>query len=66
MESAGYLQYYITKEAINRFVSFKCIPMREDGLVGKEKTVVGKERIQPGSCVSTKFQIEVKFISSKS
>lgn len=48
-ESAGLLQYSITKEAVNKFVSFKCVPVRDDGSVGEARTVMGKEYIQPGS-----------------
>lgn len=47
-ESAGLLQYHITKEAVNKLVSFKCVPMRDDGSVGEGKTVMGQECIQPG------------------
>eukprot|EP00250_Pteridium_aquilinum_P019691 c24537_g1_i1 orf=188-5938(+) len=48
-EAAGLLQYHITKEAVNRLVSFKCIPVRDDGLVGEVGTVMGQEIIRPGT-----------------
>lgn len=48
-ESAGLLQYYITKEAVGQLISFKCIPVRDDGVVGEAGTVFGQESIRPGS-----------------
>ncbi|KAI5066288.1 hypothetical protein GOP47_0018912 [Adiantum capillus-veneris] len=48
-ESAGLLQYKITKEAVNQFISFKCIPVRNDGVIGEAGTVFGQESIRPGS-----------------
>lgn len=47
-ESAGLLQYHITKEAVNKLVSFKCVPVRDDGLVGEGGTVMAQESIRPG------------------
>ncbi|XP_031377815.1 187-kDa microtubule-associated protein AIR9 isoform X1 [Punica granatum] len=46
---SGLLQYRITKDAIGKFVSFQCTPVRDDGTVGEPRTSMGQERIRPGS-----------------
>ncbi|XP_027366103.1 187-kDa microtubule-associated protein AIR9 isoform X1 [Abrus precatorius] len=43
------LQYRITKEAIGKFISFQCTPVRDDGVVGDLKICMGQERVRPGS-----------------
>ncbi|MED6159882.1 187-kDa microtubule-associated protein air9 [Stylosanthes scabra] len=43
------LQYRITKEAIGKFISFQCTPVRDDGVVGNLRICMGQERIRPGS-----------------
>ncbi|WVZ21289.1 hypothetical protein V8G54_008611 [Vigna mungo] len=43
------LQYRITKEAIGKFISFQCTPVRDDGVVGDTRICMGQERIRPGS-----------------
>nr|KYP38707.1 hypothetical protein KK1_040034 [Cajanus cajan] len=43
------LQYRITKEAIGKFISFQCTPVRDDGVVGGLRICTGQERIRPGS-----------------
>ncbi|PIA41703.1 hypothetical protein AQUCO_02200255v1 [Aquilegia coerulea] len=48
-DASGYLQYRITKDAIGRFISFKCTPVRDDGTVGDPRTFFGPERVSPGS-----------------
>ncbi|KAF7120869.1 hypothetical protein RHSIM_Rhsim13G0119900 [Rhododendron simsii] len=48
-EVSGLLQYRLTKDAIGKFISFKCIPIRDDGIVGEPRTCIGQERVQPGS-----------------
>ncbi|KAH9288233.1 hypothetical protein KI387_032350, partial [Taxus chinensis] len=48
-ESTGQLQYQITKNAVNKFVSFKCLPIRDDGVIGEVRTTMSHERVQPGS-----------------
>ncbi|CAA6657906.1 unnamed protein product [Spirodela intermedia] len=48
-EASGFLQYRITKDAIDKFVSFKCTPVRDDGSVGEPRTCLGLDRVQPGS-----------------
>lgn len=48
-EASGLLQYRATKEAIGKFVSFKCIPIRNDGIVGEPRVFIGKDRVTPGS-----------------
>lgn len=48
-EVSGLLQYCVTEDAIGKFVSFKCIPIRDDGIVGDPRTCMGQERVLPGS-----------------
>ncbi|XP_064982963.1 187-kDa microtubule-associated protein AIR9-like [Musa acuminata AAA Group] len=49
LEASGLLQYRITKDAIGKFVSFKCTPVRDDGIIGEPRTFIGQERVHPGS-----------------
>ncbi|KAL4200686.1 hypothetical protein AMTRI_Chr02g212440 [Amborella trichopoda] len=48
-EASGLLQYRISKEAIGNFVSFRCTPARDDGTIGEPRTLMGQERVRPGS-----------------
>nr|XP_043619051.1 187-kDa microtubule-associated protein AIR9 [Erigeron canadensis] len=48
-EVSGSLQYNVTKDAIGKFISFKCTPIRDDGIVGESRTCMGQELVQPGS-----------------
>lgn len=48
-EFSGLLQYRIAKDAIGKFISFKCTPVRDDGTVGEPKTCIGQERVRPGN-----------------
>ncbi|KAF5472567.1 hypothetical protein F2P56_009278 [Juglans regia] len=48
-EVSGLLQYRITKDAINKYISFQCTPIRDDGFVGEPRTCMGQERVRPGS-----------------
>ncbi|KAK3188669.1 hypothetical protein Dsin_028230 [Dipteronia sinensis] len=48
-EVSGLLQYRINKDAIGKFISFQCIPVRDDGIVGEPRTCMGQERVRPGS-----------------
>jgi hypothetical protein len=48
-EVSGLLQYRITKEAIGKFISFQCTPVRDDGIVGDKRICMGQERIRPGN-----------------
>ncbi|CAM6096301.1 unnamed protein product [Calypogeia fissa] len=54
----GRLEYEITRQAVNKFVSFRCTPVRDDGTVGESKTVFGSERIGSGPPRLTSIQIE--------
>ncbi|KAG1348232.1 putative 187-kDa microtubule-associated protein AIR9 [Cocos nucifera] len=47
--ASGLLQYRITKDAIGKFISFKCTPVRDDGIVGEPRTFLSQERVHPGS-----------------
>lgn len=48
-EVLGLLQYHVTKDAIGKFVSFQCTPVRDDGTIGETRICMGQERIRPGS-----------------
>ncbi|KAL6991640.1 187-kDa microtubule-associated protein air9, partial [Sarracenia purpurea var. burkii] len=48
-EISGLLQYRVTKDAIGKFISFRCTPIRDDGIVGEPRTCMGQERVHPGS-----------------
>ncbi|KAF6166111.1 hypothetical protein GIB67_023821 [Kingdonia uniflora] len=48
-EASGYLQYRITKDAIGKYISFKCTPVRDDGIWGEPRTLTGQERVRPGN-----------------
>lgn len=48
-EVSGHLQYNVTKDAIGKFISFKCTPLRDDGIMGESRTCMGQERVQPGT-----------------
>ncbi|XVE94227.1 hypothetical protein REPUB_Repub01dG0263600 [Reevesia pubescens] len=48
-EVSGLLQYRVTKDAIGKFISFQCTPVRDDGIVGEPRTCLGQERVCPGS-----------------
>ncbi|EXC25814.1 hypothetical protein L484_019448 [Morus notabilis] len=52
-EVTGVLQYRITKDAIGKFVSFQCTPVRDDGIVGDPRTCFGQERVRP--CIILKI-----------
>lgn len=47
-EASGLLQYQVTKEAVGKFLSFKCIPIRNDGILGEPRVFTGKDRVTPG------------------
>ncbi|CAN1227767.1 187-kDa microtubule-associated protein AIR9 [Linum grandiflorum] len=48
-EGCGVLQYRVNKDAIGKFVSFECVPVRDDDIVGEPRSCMGQERLQPGS-----------------
>ncbi|EEF39234.1 protein phosphatases pp1 regulatory subunit, putative [Ricinus communis] len=48
-EGSGVLQYRIIGDAIGKFISFQCVPVRDDGIVGEPRTCMGQERVRPGS-----------------
>ncbi|KAE9467167.1 hypothetical protein C3L33_00924, partial [Rhododendron williamsianum] len=48
-EVSGLLQYRLTEDVFGKFISFKCIPIRDDGIVDEPRTCMGQERVQPGS-----------------
>lgn len=56
-EVSGLLQYRITKDAIGKFISFQCSPIRDDGIVGEPRTCMGQERVRPGNSSSLGLKI---------
>lgn len=48
-EMLGLLQFRVTKDAIGKFISFTCTPIRDDGFVGESKSCMSQERVRPGS-----------------
>ncbi|KAG9149706.1 hypothetical protein Leryth_012432 [Lithospermum erythrorhizon] len=48
-KASGHLQYRITRDAIGKFLSFTCTPVRDDGVIGESKTCMAKEGVRPGS-----------------
>lgn len=50
--ASGLLQYRITKDAIGKYISFKCIPTRDDGTIGEARSSWGQERVRPGDSIS--------------
>lgn len=48
-EVFGHLQFRLSKDAIGKFISFQCTPVRDDGIVGEPRTCMGQERVRPGS-----------------
>ncbi|KAK4440224.1 microtubule-associated protein AIR9 [Sesamum alatum] len=48
-EVSGLLQYRVPKDAIGKFISFACTPVRNDGIAGEPRTCIGQERVRPGS-----------------
>uniref|UniRef100_A0A803N0W9 Uncharacterized protein n=1 Tax=Chenopodium quinoa TaxID=63459 RepID=A0A803N0W9_CHEQI len=61
-EILGHLQFRIPKEAIGKFIAFKCIPVRDDGMIGKETICMGHERVRAGSPRLISLQIAGKSI----
>lgn len=47
-EESGFRQYRITKDAIGKFISFKCTPVRDDGIVGEPRAFWAPEPARPG------------------
>ncbi|KAL0442455.1 UNVERIFIED_CONTAM: microtubule-associated protein AIR9 [Sesamum latifolium] len=46
-EVSGLLQYRVPKDAIGKFISFTCTPVRNDGIAGETRTCIGQERVRP-------------------
>lgn len=61
-EVSGYLQYRIPKEAIGKFISFSCIPVRDDGMIGEPNICMGQERVRAGSPRLISLQIAGKSV----
>ncbi|CAH8333213.1 unnamed protein product [Eruca vesicaria subsp. sativa] len=55
--ASGLLQYTITKEAIGKFISFQCIPVRDDGIVGEARTCMCQECVRPGNPRAVSLQV---------
>lgn len=48
-EASGCLQYCLKKDAIGKFISFVCTPVRDDGIIGEPRTYWSSERALPGT-----------------
>lgn len=48
-EAEGQLQYRISKLAVNMLISFRCRPVRDDGIAGDWMSAFGTEKIHAGS-----------------
>jgi hypothetical protein len=48
-KAMGRLDYEITQQAVNKYVSFRYTPIRDDGTVGETRTAMGSERIVAGT-----------------
>lgn len=48
-EATGVLHYRITKDAIGKYISFECTPVRDDGTIGEPKIHISTEPIRPGT-----------------
>jgi hypothetical protein len=49
LEAEGQLQYRISKQAVNKLISFRCRPVRDDGITGDWQITFGTEKIHAGS-----------------
>ncbi|KAG2639914.1 hypothetical protein PVAP13_2KG050900 [Panicum virgatum] len=64
-EASGSLQYHVSKEAIGKFVSFKCTPIRDDGIVGEARAFIGKDRVTPGMPTLLSLEVTGEAIEGK-
>lgn len=55
LEGSGVLQCRVTRDAIGKFISFQCVPVRDDGIVGEPRTCMGVERVRPGKFLVSGF-----------
>ena len=60
-EVSGLLQYRVTKDAIGKFISFQCTPIRDDGIVGEPRICMAQERFRPGKYILFGFEILFAF-----
>ncbi|XP_024515548.1 187-kDa microtubule-associated protein AIR9 [Selaginella moellendorffii] len=56
-EASGSLQYSVTEDAVNKYISFHCLPIRDDGAIGERVVTMIPEPISPGSPKLLTFQI---------
>ncbi|KAK3126367.1 hypothetical protein QOZ80_7AG0555520 [Eleusine coracana subsp. coracana] len=63
--ASSLLQYHVTKEAIGKFVSFKCTPTRDDGIVGEPRIFIGKDRVTAGIPTLLSLELTGKAIEGK-
>ncbi|KAL2930498.1 hypothetical protein RDABS01_035908 [Bienertia sinuspersici] len=61
-EVSEHLQYRIPKEAIGKYISFKCIPVRDDGVIGEPRICTGQERVRAGTPRLISLEIAGKFV----
>lgn len=48
-EATGLLHYRIAKDAIGKYISFECTPVRDDGTVGEPKVHLSTDPVRPGT-----------------
>ncbi|KAJ8449889.1 hypothetical protein Cgig2_029251 [Carnegiea gigantea] len=61
-EASGHLQYRIPTDAIGKFISFKCIPARDDGMIGEPGVCMGQECVRAGNPRLISLQIVGKSV----
>lgn len=61
-EASGHLQYRIPTDAIGKFISFKCVPARDDGMFGEPGVCMGQEFVRAGNPRLISLQIVGKSV----
>ncbi|KAI5082186.1 hypothetical protein GOP47_0001929 [Adiantum capillus-veneris] len=46
--ACGLLQYKVTADAVDKLISFRCTPVREDGTAGESRSTMMQDYVQPG------------------
>ncbi|KAH7286153.1 hypothetical protein KP509_33G060400 [Ceratopteris richardii] len=55
--ATGLLQYEVSAYAVNKFISFRCTPVRKDSIAGESRSTMMQERVQAGFPKLTSLQI---------
>ncbi|KAJ3670004.1 hypothetical protein LUZ60_010328 [Juncus effusus] len=64
-DATGDLHYRISKDAIGKYVSFKCTPVRDDGTIGEPIVHFSSSPVQPGSPRLVLLEIEGEAVEGK-